>query len=311
MNSIIYTNIDNGINLLTKSCDLYNEGKFLEAYKIYEEAGKYLKEATDYVQTEKGKKSIIYGDNRNFGIIYKIFEANTVNLLKTKDGRKKLKNIISTIHNNKILNEQFNIYNTFTNPKNIENTVDYVSEAIDLIQPQSKKEIISANDELIDLFREYKLNENIDLSPNEIDLYESIEYLIFNSKSLKNITDYSKVQKCLCEHVEKIKKNTTETNIDSIYEEKIDNIVNTHEKTLTDDEIELIQSLSNKEEAPKIYEKYKKDTINLINTQINEDVNNKDQWCDILEKIQKKNYSDKTALVDISEFIETINELTK
>ena len=50
------------------------------------------------------------------------------------------------------------------------------------------------NEKLINLFKEYKLNENISVDDNEIELFENIEYLILHNKDFKNINKYTSVR---------------------------------------------------------------------------------------------------------------------
>ena len=309
MTNEISINIDKGIKLLNEALKRYEQGEYSSAYKAYQEAGGFLTEADNRAKTNEGKISLKYGGNRNFGMIYKIFESNTKELLRNKASQKKLKNIMGLIRENKVLNDEFNAYNAFTNPINVENPDEYVNEAMSLITRYSKKTIRENNEKLINLFQEYKLNENISVDDNEIELFENIKYLILHNKDFKNINKYNEIQHKLCEYVTENNNILTESkNIDDLYEDKLNEFVNKHEKELTQDEVNLIMEVKDPIKAKKLFNKYKTEVTSLVNEQIKEgkDV---ESWNEILNKIGSKVYEHKTALTDIAEFIEIKNEI--
>lgn len=309
MTNEISINIDKGIKLLNEALKRYEQGEYSSAYKAYQEAGGFLTEADNRAKTNEGKISLKYGGNRNFGMIYKIFESNTKELLRNKASQKKLKNIMGLIRENKVLNDEFNAYNAFTNPINVENPDEYVNEAMSLITRYSKKTIRENNEKLINLFQEYKLNENISVDDNEIELFENIEYLILHNKDFKNINKYNEIQHKLCEYVTENNNILTESkNIDDLYEDKLNEFVNKHEKELTQDEVNLIMEVKDPIKAKKLFNKYKTEVTSLVNEQIKEG-KDAESWNEILNKIGSKVYEHKTALTDIAEFIEIKNEI--
>lgn len=309
MTNEISINIDKGIKLLNEALKRYEQGEYSSAYKAYQEAGGFLTEADNRAKTNEGKISLKYGGNRNFGMIYKIFESNTKELLRNKASQKKLKNIMGLIRENKVLNDEFNAYNAFTNPINVENPDEYVNEAMSLITRYSKKTIRENNEKLINLFQEYKLNENISVDDNEIELFENIEYLILHNKDFKNINKYNEIQHKLCEYVTENNNILTESkNIDDLYEDKLNEFVNKHEKELTQDEVNLIMEVKDPVKAKKLFNKYKTEVTSLVNEQIKEG-KDAESWNEILNKIGSKVYEHKTALTDIAEFIEIKNEI--
>ena len=310
MTNEINQNISKGVELLNEALKRYGEGDNNAAFKAYEAAGKFLKEAKERSNTNEGKISMVYGGNRNFGMIYKIFESNTRELLKDKNKTKQLNKIMNLIKENKVLRNEFAAYNAFTNPTNVENAQEYVNEAVSLIKHYSKKTLKENNEKLISLFKECKLNENISVSDEEIELYEGIEYMILNKKSFNNINEYAKIQEKLCEYVNENNNVITESKtVDELYNEKINEMVNKHETVLTEDEIKLIQTVtSNPTKARRVFESTKNDVVTLLREEIEKDVDS-DSWATILEGIQNKEYSQENALKDIAEFIELRNEL--
>ena len=309
MTNEISTNIEKGIKLLNEALKCYEQGEYSSAYKAYQKAGSFLTEADNRVNTNEGQISLRYGGNRNFGVIYKIFESNTKNLLRDKSSQKKLKKIMGLIRENKVLNDEFNTFNAFTNPTNVTNPNEYVSEAISLVTRYSKKTIRENNEKLINLFKEYNLNENISIDDNEIELFENIEYLLLHNKDFKNINKYNEIQNKLCEYVTENNVMLTESvSIDDLYEDKLNEVIDKHGKELNEDEINLIMEVSDPVKAKKLFNKYKADVVSLVNEQINAG-NDVESWNTILEKINSKVYEQKNALTDIAEFIEIKNEI--
>lgn len=311
MTNEISTNIEKGIKLLNEALKCYENGEYSSAYKAYQKAGNFLTEAENRANTNEGQISLRYGGNRNFGVIYKIFESNTKNLLRDKSSQKKLKKIMGLIRENKVLNDEFNVYNAFTNPINVDNPKEYVAEAISLVTRYSKKTIRENNEKLINLFKEYNLNENISVDDNEIELFESIEYLLLHNKDFKNLTKYNDIQNKLCEYVTENNVMLTESvNVDALYEDKLNEVIDKHDKELNDDEINLIMEVNDPIKAKKLFSKYKTEVTSLINEQIKsgKDV---ESWQDVLDKINSKVYEQKTALTNIAEFIEIKNEIEK
>ncbi len=309
MTNEISTNIEKGIKLLNEALKCYEQGEYSSAYKAYQKAGSFLTEADNRANTNEGQISLRYGGNRNFGVIYKIFESNTKNLLRDKSSQKKLKKIMGLIRENKVLNDEFNTFNAFTNPTNVTNPNEYVSEAISLVTRYSKKTIRENNEKLINLFKEYNLNENISIDDNEIELFENIEYLLLHNKDFKNINKYNEIQNKLCEYVTENNVMLTESvSIDDLYEDKLNEVIDKHGKELNEDEINLIMEVSDPVKAKKLFNKYKADVVSLVNEQINAG-NDVESWNKILEKINSKVYEQKNALTDIAEFIEIKNEI--
>jgi aryl carrier-like protein len=215
------------------------------------------------------------------------------------------------IRENKVLNDEFNVYNAFTNPINVDNPKEYVAEAISLVTRYSKKTIRENNEKLINLFKEYNLNENISVDDNEIELFENIEYLLLHNKDFKNLTKYNDIQNKLCEYVTENNVMLTESvNVDALYEDKLNEVIDKHDKELNDDEINLIMEVNDPIKAKKLFSKYKTEVTSLINEQIKsgKDV---ESWQDVLDKINSKVYEQKTALTNIAEFIEIKNEIEK
>lgn len=309
MNNEISTNIKKGIKLLNEALVQYEAGNNTAAYKTYQTAGQFLNEAESRANTDAGKISMTYGENRNFGMIYKIFESNTKDMLKNKESQKKLKKIMSLIRENKVLKNEFDIYNAFTNPTNVSDVERYVNEAVSLIKQHTPKTIKTENEKLISLIKECELNENIYVDEDEVEIYEGIEYMLLNEKNFNTINEYNKIQKRLCEYVSENNNMITESkNIDEMYNEKINEVVAKHESVLNEDEIKLIRDVNDPVKAKKLFNNYKSSVVSLVREQVEKGVDT-EAWNGILSQLNNKVFESKTALTDIAEFIEIKNEI--
>lgn len=303
-----YTSV--GVKLLAEAISLYENNDLQAAYEKYQKAGKYLGEASQLLETEDGKLSMVYGGNRNFGVIYKVFENNTKELLKNKSSKKQLAKILNTIKENKVLMDEFSVYNAFTNPTNVEDADKYVNESISLIKHYSPETLKENNDKLISVIRECKLDENVTLTDEETELFEAIEYLIINEKHYSNLGKYSKIQKILCEHVNDNNFVKGENpDLDGLYEDKTDELVRKHRNELNEDEIKLIRDVTtNENKAKRLFAENQVRAMELVQKEIDKG-EDADSWKSILESISGKVFNKNTALTDIAEFIEIASEL--
>lgn len=309
MENIITRYIDKGLALIKEAEKKYQEGNPEIGYKLYTEAASYLTEADKYRKTSEGKDSLIYGDNRNFGVIYQIFEANTKKLLSNNKGRKNLKKILNLIKENKVLLHEFNIYNTFTNPTNVTNVEEYVNEAISLIKQYPKDVLKEENEKLIKLFKEYNLNENIELNLDNDYIFECIETLLTTPKTFNSFQKINDIKKHLCEYVNRNNKVLNEAvDLDSVYDDLKDKFVSKYENVLSDHELQLFKDVSEPEKAKKIFEQYKQELLDLLQEEITKG-SNVTEWQAIFEKVQNKKFNKDKVLKDISEFIEIKNLL--
>lgn len=310
-----YNDIDNkislGVKLLNESVKLFNEGDIDTAHDKYIKAGEYLNEAKEKTQTNEGKNSLTYGDNLNFGIIYKVFESNALELLSSPKEQVKLKKVMNLIKENKVLFNQFLTYNAFTNPVNVKNITDYVNEAMALVKQYTPKELKENNEKIVSLFKTLNLNENVNLTTKEVEIFENIEYMLLNKKNFNNINKFNDIQKQLCEHVEQCNVLLNESeSLDVIYEKNIQKIVEKFEGVLNDSEVELLEALSDTEKAKQVFTSTKENVVKAINEQIKTcDNENKKDWQEILEQVNKKQYSSTTILEDMYELIEINNEI--
>ena len=311
-------NSEKGSVLMQQALKKYAKGDFKGGDKDRAEANRYYDLASAEINSEEGKITQLYGASRNFGIIYNVFEQNIENLWDTKDGKKIVKECYNLIKSNKVLNEQFKIYDMFEKAQNVEDVKDFVNEASNIIKTFDKKLVMENNEKLIKFIRNKKLDEYVDIPEETENLYEAIEYLVLHKKTYDNVNDFVKAQNVITEHIIKNQKNNiVENKLTSVeFEDKIEEAekeiienINQEEKTLLD------RFLTTKNQNKKeVFENYKRKTLRKIKEMIeSSEDSDKSQWNKIYENVSSKNFSENmseniTNCAEMMEICSTIDE---
>ena len=311
-------NSEKGSVLMQQALKKYAKGDFEGGDKDRAEANRYYDLASAEINSDAGKMTQLYGESRNFGIIYNVFEQNIENLWNTKAGKKIVKECYNLIKTNKVLNEQFKIYDMFEKAQNIEDVKDFVNEASNIIKTFDKKLVMENNEKLIKFIRDKKLDEYVDIPEETENLYEAIEYIVLNKKTYNNVNDFLKAQNVITEHIIKNQKNNiVENKLTSVeFEDKIEEAekeinenINQEEKTLLD------RFLTTKNQNKKeVFENYKRKTLRKIREMIeNSEDSDKSQWNKIYENVSSKNFSENmseniTNCAEMMEICSTIDE---
>ena len=259
----------------------------------------------DKMSEEEEEMDALYNESRNFGIIYNVIEANVPKLLESKEGKKALRTIIKAIKSDKMLHEQFKAYNNLQPSTKINNVDEYITEALSIVPKFDKNIVKESNEKLIKLIKKYKLDEMVDIDDEKLDLYESIEFVTMNIKTLKNIDEYVNATKMIKESIENLPINETKNFSIENYAEEINNVSENIAKDLNSAEIKLLKEVtSGNSEA--YFNECKSKTISKLNEMIYKetDIESKSRLLKIYEKINNKIYNKKNALVDIAEMVE-------
>lgn len=279
------------------------------------EANRYFDLFYQSVNSEEGKVTMMneqmYGKSRNFGMIYNVFEQNIDNLCHDENKKHIIKEAYKLIKNNKILNEQFKIYDTFEKAKNIDNVKDFVNEAVSLIKHFDKQEVKENNEKLINFIKKNKLDEYVEIPEETENLYEAIEYIILNEKKLDNINDFIKAQNVIVEHIQNDKKTINENEEKMTFEDFKNNLEKQEEElneNINEDEKKLLDMFVNPKTNKKaVFENYKKQTLEKINDMLQTSENeDKESWNKIYESVNSKTYSDKMTqnIINCAEMLE-------
>ena len=259
----------------------------------------------DEMNAEEEEMDALYNESRNFGIIYQVIESNVPTLLETKEGQKVLRNIIKTIKGNKILHEQFKAYNNLQPLHKINNVDEYIAESLSLVPKFNKKDVKENNERLIKLIKKYNLDEMIDIDDEKLNLFESIEFVTMNKKSLKNIDDYVNATKMIKESIINLPVSETKDFSIEDYAEEINNVSENIAKELNSAEIKLLKEVTNGN-SEEYFNECKSKTLSKLDEMISneKDIETKSRLSKIYEKINNKRYNKKNAIVDIAEMVE-------
>lgn len=264
-------------------------------------ANKYF----DEMNAEEEEMDALYTESRNFGIIYQVIESNVKHLLESKEGVKSLRKICKAIKSDKILHEQFKAYNNLQPSYRINNATEYINEAISL-SPKFDKELVKeSNDKLIKLIKDENLDEMVDIGEDKLDLFESIEYVTMNKKTLSNIDEYINATNVIKESIEKLPLKKAKGMTIKDYSNEVEKLSENLGNDLNADEIKLIKEISSGK-GEEYFNECKENTLNKLDAMIlNEtDMETKSRLSQIFEKINGKSYNKENAIVDISEMLE-------
>ena len=264
-------------------------------------ANKYF----DEMNSEEEEMDMLYTESRNFGIIYQVIESNVKHLLESKEGVKSLRKICKAIKGNKILHEQFKAYNNLQPSHRVNNVAEYINEAIVLTPNFNKVMVKEANEKLIKLIKNEKLDEMVDIDDNKLGLFESIEYVTMNKKTLSNIDEYVNATNIIKESIEKLPLKEEKKMTIKEYSNEVEKISESLGDDLNADEIKLIKEISSGN-GENYFNECKENTLNKLDNMIlNEtDMETKSRLSQIFEKINGKSYNKENAIVDISEMLE-------
>lgn len=311
-------NSEKGSVLMQQALKKYAKGDFKGGDKDRAEANRYYDLASAEINSEEGKITQLYGESRNFGIIYNVFEQNIENLWDTKEGKKIVKECYNLIKSNKVLNEQFKIYDMFEKAQNVDDVKDFVNEASNIIKTFDKNIVKENNEKLIKFIRDKKLDEYVDIPEETENLYEAIEYIVLNKKTYNNVNDFVKAQNVITEHISKNQKNhIVENKLTSTeFENKIEEVENEINEKINQDEKTLLDSFltTKKQNKKEVFENYKRKTLRKIKEMVeSSEDSDKVQWNEIYENVSSKNFSENmseniTNCAEMIEICSTIDE---
>jgi len=305
-------NAQKGMTLMQEALKNLVDGNIDGFQHNRKEANRYFDKFYESVTTEEGMLSEMYGTARNFGVIYNVFEQNIDKLYENKNKKHVIKDVYNLIKNNRLLSEQFKIYDMFEKAKDVDNPKEFVNEATSLIKRFNKRAIKENNEKLIRFIRKNKLDEFVEIPEETENLYEAIEYIILNKKNLQNVNKFIKAQNIIAEHIEKnnrlkLEENQEKPTFDTFKEEvnKKEEEIN---EQINDDEKKLLDLFSNpKTNKRTVFENYKSQTLkkieNVMNTSEDED---KSEWKNIYENVNSKTYSNKMSqnIINCAEMME-------
>lgn len=307
-------NYEKGALLMQQALKKYAEGDYEGGDIDREKANKYYDLAKMEANSESGKIAALYGENRNFGIIYKVLESNfSQSINDWSINKQPLLESFKQIRKNKKLNEQFKVFNAFTNPQNVNDANEYVNEVLSLTSKLSQKDLNETNNKLIEFIEKQNINEMIDISDEEMDLFESINFVLTNTKNFNNINEFIEHKNRIINFVEHNNvHSTSNNNIDEQVNENINSLEEKYDLILNEDEKQFISECLSNPLKEEYFNENKQQLISLIEERINSSVNdNREQWVELKNQISESVFNKNTFITDIAKIIEIHNKLSK
>lgn len=307
-------NYEKGALLMQQALKKYAEGDYEGGDIDREKANKYYDLAKMEANSERGKIAVLYGENRNFGIIYKVLESNfSQSINDWSINKQPLLESFKQIRKNKKLNEQFKVFNAFTNPQNVNDANEYVNEVLSLTSKLSQKDLNETNNKLIEFIEKQNINEMIDISDEEMDLFESINFVLTNTKNFNNINEFIEHKNRIINFVEHNNvHSTSNNNIDEQVNENINSLEEKYDLILNEDEKQFISECLSNPLKEEYFNENKQQLISLIEERINSSVNdNREQWVELKNQISESVFNKNTFITDIAKIIEIQNKLSK
>jgi hypothetical protein len=253
----------------------------------------------------------------NFGYINSLFFQNVPNLLKTKDGKKIVKEYANIVKSNKELIKEYEIYEFLENLGKVDNLQETISEVLSTYK-LNKKTLKEGHNKLIKLLTE---NNIVCLNPienNNNTLYENIDKFIMLPKTVKTISEQIEIKKVICEEVSKktpfketLIKETVEIN-DASVSFLVERFNKKYTELFDNDSKELFNKI-NSSEKEQMFEEQRKECLSLTNTFLESaiDNNTKGMLLSVKEKLLEDKFNQETYVEDIINYIELKETLSE
>lgn len=311
-------NIEKGIVLMKDALTKYEDGEYQAAEASRKDANHFFQLAKEDSEREDFEDEQLYGESRNFGVMYHVFEEGINNLIKTDEGKKIIKEGFDLIKNNEILSEQFKVYDLFEKTSDITNTLDFVSESLTMLKPLKKEVIIENNNKFINFLHRNNFNEYILINEDTEKLYEAIEQVLLCNKKIGSLKTLVQAKRVIAEHLSKNTSNQINEGTESYsnFKEMIDKANDNLHKTATKEEKDLISIFTDGDEEAKRskFAEVKDEVLKKLQKEINSS-NDEEKTAlqDIYNKLEKEEYSnnveeDIKKCAEMIEVSETIDE---
>lgn len=295
--------------IMRESLSAFSKGNVKKGNALWKKANLIFENAGKLSELENGKDRKLYGDNLNFGILYDIFEENSKKIYGSKNGNKAIAEIARLIIENKVLKKEFDTYNSLCNG-DFGNDSVAINESVGMIPYIPRKVVISENRKLLSLIRKHKLNEMVDIDGERLSLYDSIESLLINKKSLKNISECREAEKTIKEHLSHREKEEGH-NENISYEDVVRGFDEKFGGNVNEAEEKLMKTLTMEgADYESIFNTYKNDVISLIREKIENGMDSeRDGWKRILEKAERKCFDKENSIALIADMAETKSKI--
>lgn len=288
--------------------NIMSEALQKDDYKAYEYVKAMLDEA---IEDSKHEKELMNEMNTtNFGVLNHIFENELPTLIKTN--KKAVKKVINTIKEDKNLLGQFNFYNVIKEKYNgkvaetldsktaLEHIAKIVCEEIDA------KTIKASNKKLKDVMIECGVKPTEFVDEESMKLYENGNIILSNKRTTNNalnlIESYDAVSKWMDAHKEDKKAGQDADEMIREFEEKLKNNLNESEMSFVQQITDWRSPLA-EQRKEKLFNKFKNECIEKINSMLKEDANNV-ELKGLSDQLSEMKFDKNNIVKDIAKLLE-------
>lgn len=287
-----------GSETMKRALESFRNGDFTDAEQLRKKANEMFDRLSEELGKEDKELNSLYGESRNFGIIYQTFEHNIQEMMKTPQGKKVLSEAIGMIKSDKNLKGQFNVYQSLSNGGTGHPEL-YVESVLKLMPTASAESIKESNDRFIKALRKLDtLNEYFDIDEKVADCYEAVDKLLTTKMSPDTMNDIVEAKAKLVEYVTSIpaeKYGTSEKNIDSIIEG-----IRNRADFATAEEYKLYREIMVCEDKKALFEKYRAETLESIGSVMNESSEKAAEWQPTYEQVRKFTFDKSNPVMSIA-----------
>lgn len=268
-----------------------------------------LMQEANMAYDEYKRDSALTYECTNFGMANYIFEDALPKLFKSN--KKAVKEFISTIKEDKNLLYQFQFYKALEKYNKDLNSKEYINEALEIVKNNiNQKTINESNGKLARLITKYNIKPTETISNENMDLFESCDFLFKNTKRLTNLTTINENVNKVVKYTEKYYDFTNDDVTKNIFS-MVENFEQKYNSLLTEEEKDFVKEImdfkkedkDNKKE--KLFNKFKNECLNTINKLIAESTDDdKDGLMAIKEQIEEKQYCAETLVKDMAKLLE-------
>jgi len=227
---------------------------------------------------------------QNFGKIKNAYNEILVEsvVAKNKDKKDLFKSYVKTIKENEVLKNQFLVYNIIENKVEINESkaTAFVDECINIISKYNTKDILIANNKLVENIMFEK-----DSDYDKKELHENIATLIFTSKTPKNIDTILEAKAYIVNYILNNKEKEVSEGValpNSLISTIMVEKYNQRYSDLDESEKEILKALINSDDTKKkeVYSKTIRECIDLIDEKLKESsLDAKDKLLQVKDKL--------------------------
>ena len=307
MKNSITENLERAITTMEAAIKKYKEGDNEIANMRRKEANRLFDSFDESMNSEDESDKTIYGNNINFGKLYEVFESNCEQLFSTEKGKNGVARIMSAIKSDKVLNEQFRVYDALEHNTGKCASETLVNEVCANSGTFKAKELTESNRKLLKLMREAGVDEKYALDSKNDIFYESVETILTTPKTVSNSGIIAEAKQNIVnrlnEQVDIEEKDFSEVGADMMSE-----LAERHAEELTDDEMELVNELTDENtDTEVVFNETKNRLIWKLNEALVKGNGDTEKIKKLSENVKSKAYNKGTAVVDIAEMIESMN----